>query len=538
MGVILTWLARSTGRFVLAFAALFALWVIGSAAVGSLARVAAELERWDDANAELNAADQAVAELEAELARIAAERDAAATIATELEAAREDAEAAIRQLEQDAAAAEAIATSTAGELRERGQRELQQWDRRVREACDTRWYQIVRRQICEEAIAQRDQAMDNLHAWEADRAAEVREAEARLRAFTSERESELAAAAEAARGLASAEALQSDLAEREAAHAEDLEAVRDRLRAAADDVAHLTELRESTEAWVLAELRRVGARLALFLLLAFATPYIYRTVVYYVFMHGIEKVRPLRLSEPGGRSSVRYERADRTMVVDMHAGQILWARSRDLRPVTPGAAETQVLFDWRSPLVSLVARLYLLTRVVPREDGVPEVRATLAPSGEDGADSYIMRIDLDDHPGLVIHPRHIVAILGDVRIRRRWALTNLHAWATGQLRFILLEGTGSVFLEGVGDLVGERLEGGVKQESHASIVAFDSRLAWTTRRTETALPYILGLKPLVEVGLEGDGVFFWQKSDRASDRNVVQRTFDTFLGALGKVLGF
>jgi hypothetical protein len=226
------------------------------------------------------------------------------------------------------------------------------------------------------------------------------------------------------------------------------------------------------------------------------------------------------------------------MVVEMHAGETLWARSRDLRPVSPGAAQTQILFDWWSPLVSLVAGLFLLTRVAPRADGVSEVRATLAPSGADGADSYIMRIDLDDHPGLVIHPRHIVALLGDVRIRRRWALGNLHAWATGQLRFILIEGTGSVFLDGVGDVVGERLGGDAKQESHNAIVGWDSRLTWTTRRTETALPYILGLKPLVEVGLEGDGVFFWQKSSRASDRGAIQRTFDTFIGALGKLLGF
>ena len=538
MGIILSWLARSAGRFVVAFAALFALWVIGSAAVGSFARVAAELERWDDANAELNAAQQAVAEVEAELQRLHDEQVEALGVAETLRATEQRASEAIGALEREAAATEAIATSTADELRERGERELAQWDRRVNEACGTRWYQVVRRQICREATAQRDQAMDALHAWEADRAAEVRRAEAQLQAFASEREAEAQALAEAARDLASVEALQGDLERRTSSRVDELDTLRSRLTVAADDVDRLTELRNSTEAWVLTELRRVGARLALFLLLAFATPYIYRTIVYYVFMHGIERVKPLRISSPGGRSSVRYEKADRTMVVEMFAGETLWARSRDLRPVAPGAAETQILFDWRSPLVSLVAQLYLLTRVTPREDGVPEVRATLAPSGAEGADSYIMRIDLDDHPGLVIHPRHVVAILGDLRIRRRWALGNLHAWATGQLRFILLEGTGSVFLEGVGDVVAERLDGGVKQESHSSIVGWDSRLSWTTRRTETALPYILGMKPLVEVGLEGDGVFFWQKSDRASDRNAVQRTLDTFLGALGKLLGF
>lgn len=275
------------------------------------------------------------------------------------------------------------------------------------------------------------------------------------------------------------------------------------------------------------------------LALVFLLPFVMRTVSYYLFMPWIQSLKHLRLSDDSTMTSVSVEKAERVAKVAVPPGQALSVRSDCLRPVEPGAARTRVLYDWASPLVSVAAGLYGLTEVAPPDGSNRPVHVSIAPSDAQGADTYMIRVDLVNHPGMVLHPSNLVAVMGDLEVKRRWALGSAHSWATGQLRYIMFSGTGSMFLSGVGDVVAESLEGTTRQELHGTIVGFDSRLSLSARRTETFLPWLFNLRPLVEVGLEGDGIYLWQKSDRAAgEGGVVERTFDVFFSAVGKIFGF
>jgi uncharacterized protein (AIM24 family) len=176
----------------------------------------------------------------------------------------------------------------------------------------------------------------------------------------------------------------------------------------------------------------------------------------------------------------------------------------------------------------------MLTRLEGK-DGTT-TSATL--SAPDDPNSYLMRLDLKDHPGVVIHPRNLVGVVGDLTLQTRWKPFSVHAWSTWQLRYILLSGTGSLVIEGVGDVVAERLQGSRAKIEQALVLGFDSRLSLRTSRTETFLPYLFGKAPLVDDVFEKSGNYFWQKTVKEPSRNPIERGFDALFSALGKLLGF
>jgi uncharacterized protein (AIM24 family) len=187
--------------------------------------------------------------------------------------------------------------------------------------------------------------------------------------------------------------------------------------------------------------------------------------------------------------------------------------------------------------VSYAAGLSVVTRI---EGGVSEagaiVQATLASPVD--SDSYLMEVKLEGHPGFVFHPRHLVAVTGDVRLFTVWRLFSVHAWMTGQLRYIGVRGTGRCVLEGFGDVVAQTVGEGTSKIEQSLLVGFDGRLRYSTARTETFLPYFLGRTPLVDDVFAGPGVYVWQKNTRNTPRTFAERTFELVFGALGKLLGF
>jgi uncharacterized protein (AIM24 family) len=177
----------------------------------------------------------------------------------------------------------------------------------------------------------------------------------------------------------------------------------------------------------------------------------------------------------------------------------------------------------------------LLTRVDGSKDS--EVELTLAAPRDPNA--YLMRLDLENHPGLVIHPRHLVGVVGDLELSTRWRPFSVNAWATWQLRYILLSGTGSIIVEGSGDVIATAAdERGPTKIEQALVIGFDSRLSYTCARTEVFWPYLFGKTPLVDDVFTGRGLFLWEKSTPRQTKNPVARAFDALFSAIGKLLGF
>ncbi len=267
--------------------------------------------------------------------------------------------------------------------------------------------------------------------------------------------------------------------------------------------------------------------LALFLLLL---PYIRRTVWYWGLMPLAERRPPLRLAAGSGRAEAHAPEPE--VSLEVVAGQTMRVRSSYVGR-REGRPDTEWVFGgWAHPFTSLVAGLSAMDRFRPDEDPW-----TISVGNPQDPDSQLLRLDLHEHPGFVVHPAHLVALLGDLRLRRRWRLFHLHSWMTFQFRYLLAEGTGSIVLEGRGHLQAEPAGGAVGIAS-ARVLAFDGQLAYRTTRTRPFWPYLAGLRGLVEDMFEGDAIFVVGKTVQDEARmGPAQKVANALFSAVEKALG-
>jgi hypothetical protein len=269
-------------------------------------------------------------------------------------------------------------------------------------------------------------------------------------------------------------------------------------------------------------------------LLILLLPPLLRTVSYFVLMPLVTRVhRPVNLAEgvEEGAADLRPAAAQRTLTIELGPGEVLSARSEHVRPVQ-GKVRSRLLCDWTSPFISFAAGLYGLSRITGDEGGTAATLAT-----PDDPDSYLMRIDFEDHPGLVMRPRHVVGVIGTpgLETRWRWGIQSLATW---QVRYILFSGTGSLVVQGSGDVVATNPGGRPTRMEQHLVMGFDSRLRVGINRTEVFWPYLWRRTPLVDDEFTGSHPLFWQKSSADGPSNPVAKTFDAIFSALGRVLGF
>jgi hypothetical protein len=269
-------------------------------------------------------------------------------------------------------------------------------------------------------------------------------------------------------------------------------------------------------------------------LLLVLMPGVLRTVSYFVLMPLVKRAHsPIHLaggSDHAG-AALRTGAAERTLTVQLGADEVLSARSEHVRPVQ-GAIRSRLLYDWSSPFVSFAAGLYGLSRITG--DGGASSATLAAP---DDPDSYLMRIDFHEHPGVVMRPRHVVGVIGtpELRTRWRWGIQSLATW---QVRYIMFAGTGSLIVQGSGDVVATNPHGRSTRMEQNLVMGFDSRLAVGVNRTEVFWPYLWRRTPLVDDEFTGSHPLFWQKSSAEGPSTPGAKVFDAFYSAFGKVLGF
>lgn len=181
------------------------------------------------------------------------------------------------------------------------------------------------------------------------------------------------------------------------------------------------------------------------------------------------------------------------------------------------------------PLVSSAARLWNCTWV-RREQTAPDGHVQFGPRNHV---LQVMEVDLSNHPGLAVRARCLAGISDGVKVTTRWLLWRPTAWMTGQLRYVLVSGTGRIFLEGCGGIL-TKIQGSFESEH---VLAFDSRLSHQGKRTEAFLPYLFGVCGLLDDRFTGEGLVFIQESLPASTANPVKRFGGAALNAIGKVLG-
>ena len=296
----------------------------------------------------------------------------------------------------------------------------------------------------------------------------------------------------------------------------------------------LQEAQASWAGWLVRLWAQSWKWLAAIALVVLVLPLLLRCVSYFVLMPWVRRAhKPFRLAGDSDdpAACLQIGTAERTLTVRLAAGEMLSVRSEHVRSVQ-GKARSYLLYDWGAPFISFAAGLAGLSRLEGDETGA---QATLA-SSED-PDSYLMRIDFENHPGIAMRPTHVVGVIGAPKLETKWRW-GIHALATWQVRYVLFTGTGSLIVEGCGDIRAETPGQRAARMDQNLTMGFDSRLTVGVNRTETFLPYLRGIEPLVDDEFTGAHAYFWQKSTTAGSSSPIARVFDAFFSAFGKLLGF
>ena len=296
----------------------------------------------------------------------------------------------------------------------------------------------------------------------------------------------------------------------------------------------LEEAQASGVGWVVNQWAQSWKWLAAIALLALVLPGALRIVSYFLLMPMVSRMhKPIHLAagSENAAADLRITAALRTLTIQLGAGEVLSARSEHVRPVQ-GKIRSRLLYDWTSPFISFATGLYGLSRITGDER---VTSATLSTPND--PDSYLMRIDFMDHPGLVMHPKHVVGVIGTPELQTRWRW-GIQSFATWQVRYIMFAGSGSLIVQGSGDVVATSPPGRSTRMEQNLVMGFDSRLTVGVNRTEVFWPYLWGRTPLVDDEFTGLHPFFWQKSSADGPSNPIAKTFDAIFSALGKLLGF
>ena len=296
----------------------------------------------------------------------------------------------------------------------------------------------------------------------------------------------------------------------------------------------LEQAQASGVGWVVSQWARSWKWLAAIALVVLVLPLLLRCVSYFVLMPWVRRAhKPFRLAGGSDDPAARLQigPAERTLTVRLAAGEVLSVRSEHVRSVQ-GKARSHLLYDWGAPFISFAAGLAGLSRLKGDETAA---QATLASSQD--PDSYLMRIDFENHPGIAMRPTHVVGVIGAPQLETKWSW-GIHAFATWQVRYVLFTGTGSLIVEGCGDVRAETPGQQAARMDQNLTMGFDSRLTVGVNRTETFLPYLRGIEPLVDDEFTGAHAYFWQKSTTAGSSSPIARVFNAFFSALGKLLGF
>ena len=220
---------------------------------------------------------------------------------------------------------------------------------------------------------------------------------------------------------------------------------------------------------------------------------------------------------PGGEFTVRNE--------DFIGGYQEYAGSR-LRK------RTRLLFDWHYPLMSFFCGLTLMVRFSNRSEQSHRISIT-----SNAAAEYFPLLPLALAHPYVTAPPPPSAFSAAARAPPP-LLFYLPAWCMGQVRYYLLSGQGSIIVRAEGGLTAYSLkpgECGIRNKR--SLVSSTQGVELHVRRTETFVPYFLGLSDLYDMRLSGQGDYYVRNTMRQA-RTVSEKVSHVFWTCLGKFLGF
>jgi hypothetical protein len=279
-------------------------------------------------------------------------------------------------------------------------------------------------------------------------------------------------------------------------------------------------------------LRPAALALALIILMPFAV----RTLFYWVLAPLASLQRPITLLEAASPIPLPSEKSSVSKSITVGDGEELLIKQGFLQTSSQqGAKATQWLLDASYPITSFAAGLWFLTRI-SGGGGTTTVSAVRDPFAE------ITRLVLPKGAACVLQPRAIAGVVQPVatpmRITSHWRLGTLNAWLTWQLRFLVFHGPADVLLTGGRGVRVEPAEVG-RNIGQDQLIGFSAGLAYSTGRTETFLPYLLGQESLLKDRIAtGSGILIAEEAPRAGQpRSGIKRGLEGAVDAVLKVFG-
>lgn len=271
------------------------------------------------------------------------------------------------------------------------------------------------------------------------------------------------------------------------------------------------------------------------LLAIILTPFAIRTLLYWVLAPLASLQKPIRLLEPAEAIPLPAERSAVSKGVRLDDGSELLVKQGFIQTSSQGSAKaTQWLLDASHPISSLAAGLWFLTRI--RGPGRTTLSAVRDPFAE------ITRLELPVGAACVLQPRSIVGVVQPIaaplRITSHWRLGKLNAWLTWQLRFLVFHGPADIILSGGRGVRIEPAEAG-RSIGQDQLLGFSAGLSYSTGRTETFLPYLLGHEGLLkDRTAAGSGILIAEEAPRAGRATTgIKRWLEVPVDAVLKVFG-
>jgi hypothetical protein len=262
-------------------------------------------------------------------------------------------------------------------------------------------------------------------------------------------------------------------------------------------------------------------------------PFAWRCLAFFVFAALAHRASPIQLSPADAPGHAAAFPPGRSLVVSVPGRETFYFRPGCIQQRRDASTGSTLARFWAAPLITSAARLFGLTRVRAKYRDKPA--AVTLSSGD--PDTFFTVLELRDHPGFVLHPRHVVGLSDGIRVCTRWEF-RLHSLLTGQFRYILFVGTGRLVLQGAGGVLGEIGEQSPGKIEELAVAGFDSRATCATTRTEQAIAYIFARTPLMDDQFSGPFLFLREVAPGALRQSLLHRTFGSLFSALGKFFGF
>lgn len=286
--------------------------------------------------------------------------------------------------------------------------------------------------------------------------------------------------------------------------------------------------------------------LVVFILLCVFGKYLWRTVLFWCLSPFLSRRSAMRLVKKGIESSVLVTSEEaKQLVLPIASNSMVFVKNNYVKVYDRESLKkrTRWLAWWRFPFTSYGAKLRRLTCFQSTGKGDSEVSIT-----DDNPDVWLSLIRLENHSGMMVYPRCIVALVNvaGLKVRSHWKLFSLQAWCMGQLRFFTISGTGGVVIKAMGGLQAVDVSGKRQGFEEDSLLAYDANLGLKSIRTETFIPYFLGDEDLLDVTFESSEVegakaaryVYTKNSLKAEGEMPVSRGwFDSLLSYCCKLLG-